>query len=235
MKESPAFYARPGSRIGDLITLLHPPYTMWHLGYVAIGAALAPAVDWARLGGTLVTFFLALGVAAHALDEYHDRPLGTSFMDRTLIGMAATALGLGAVLVAAGVAVVDSPLILLWAGVGLVLVVGYPLERPPYLHTDLGFALAWGGYPVLASYWVQTGRFSWSATVMAAAAVLLAAAQRDLSTPARRVRRRADSVDVLVDGVWWEQERLLATWERPLRWMSWTVPAIAVALLLAHV
>ena len=118
MTESPAFYARPGSRIGDLITLLHPPYTMWHLGYVAIGASLAPAVDWARLGGTLVTFFLALGVAAHALDEYHDRPLGTSFMDRTLIGMAATALGLGAVLVAAGVAVVDSPLILLWAGVG---------------------------------------------------------------------------------------------------------------------
>ena len=234
MKDAPAFYARPGSRIGDVITLLHPPYTSWHLGYVAIGAALAPAVDWARLGGTLLTFFLALGVAAHALDEYNGRPLRTSFTDRTLIGIAATALGLGAVLVAIGMAVLDSPLILIWAGVGLVLVVGYPLELLTYLHSDLGFALAWGGYPVIASYWVQTGTFSWSAVVMAAAAVMLAAAQRDLSTPARRVRRQTDAIEVSVNGVSWGTERLLATWERPLRWMSWTVPAIAVALLLAH-
>ena len=36
----PAFYARTGSPMADFVTLLHLPYTMWHLSYVAIGAAL---------------------------------------------------------------------------------------------------------------------------------------------------------------------------------------------------
>jgi len=30
-----------------------------------------------RLLGTLLAFFLAVGVASHSLDELHDRPLGT--------------------------------------------------------------------------------------------------------------------------------------------------------------
>jgi len=63
--------------VRDWVTLLHPPYTAWHLSYVAIGAALAPHfVAW-RLGGTLVAFFLAVGVGAHALDELAGRPLQT--------------------------------------------------------------------------------------------------------------------------------------------------------------
>lgn len=57
----PAFYARPGSLRGDLIALLHPPYTAWHLSYVAVGAALAPTFDWIRLEGALAAFFLATG------------------------------------------------------------------------------------------------------------------------------------------------------------------------------
>ena len=73
----PAFYARTGTWGRDLATLLHVPYTLWHLSYVAIGASLAAAVDWQRLGGTIVAFALGLGIGAHALDERHDRPLGT--------------------------------------------------------------------------------------------------------------------------------------------------------------
>src|SRR5919205_3628707 len=65
----PAFYAlRPGGW-RDYITLLHPPYTLWHLSYVAVGAALAPRVDWTLLGWTTLAFALAMGVGAHALDE----------------------------------------------------------------------------------------------------------------------------------------------------------------------
>ena len=36
----PAFYALTGGGWRDYVTLLHPPYTLWHLSYVAIGAAL---------------------------------------------------------------------------------------------------------------------------------------------------------------------------------------------------
>jgi hypothetical protein len=52
--ERPAFYAlRPGGW-RDLLTLLHPPYTAWHLSYVAIGAAVAPRLDGHRLLWTLL-------------------------------------------------------------------------------------------------------------------------------------------------------------------------------------
>ncbi len=38
----PAFYALAPGGWRDLVTLLHPPYTAWHLSYVALGAAAAP-------------------------------------------------------------------------------------------------------------------------------------------------------------------------------------------------
>ena len=78
----PAFYAaRPGGW-RDWWTLLHPPYTAWHLSYVVIGATLAPHTDGARLVATLLAFFFAVGIAAHALDELHGRPLRTAIPDR---------------------------------------------------------------------------------------------------------------------------------------------------------
>src|SRR5208282_509739 len=73
----PSFYAaRPGGW-RDWWTLLHPPYTAWHLAYVVIGACLAPVISTSRLVATLLAFFGAVGLAAHALDELHGRPLRT--------------------------------------------------------------------------------------------------------------------------------------------------------------
>src|SRR6476659_11389166 len=90
--ERPAFYAlRPGGW-RDLVTLLHPPYTAWHLSYVAIGAAVAPTLHGDRLAAALGAFFLAVGVGAHALDELNGRPLGTRLSDRVLIGLAAVSI-----------------------------------------------------------------------------------------------------------------------------------------------
>ena len=61
----------------DLVTLLHPPYTAWHLSYVALGAAAAPHIYANRLAAALAAFFLAVGISAHALDELNGRPLET--------------------------------------------------------------------------------------------------------------------------------------------------------------
>ena len=81
----PAYYAaRPGGW-RDWWTLLHPPYTAWHLSYVVIGACLAPQVSLAPLLATLVAFFLAVGLAAHALDELNGRPLQTRIPAPTLV------------------------------------------------------------------------------------------------------------------------------------------------------
>jgi len=48
----PAFYALAPGGWRDYVTLLHPPYTAWHLSYVALGAAAAPVLHDDRLAAT---------------------------------------------------------------------------------------------------------------------------------------------------------------------------------------
>lgn len=234
MNRGRAYYARSGSTGRDLVTLLHPPYTLWHLSYVAIGAGLAADVDWLRLSGTLTAFFLGLGIAAHALDEVHTRPLGTGLSDRVLwsLGIA----GLGA---AAGVAVVGayyiSVWVLLWAAAGILLAAGYALEWSRALHSNIGFALAWGSFPVLVGYWAQAEGLSPAALLAAGATASLSLAQRRLSTPARFVRRDTNRASAVFDGQQaWNEGQLLETWEAPMRALVWAMPLLAVALLLRH-
>src|SRR5690349_21370293 len=91
----PAFYARTGALRGDLLALLHLPYTAWHLSYVVYGAVLAPDLDWLRLAATLLAFFLGTGIAAHALDEWNGRPLRTTLDARLLLALGVCGLGGG--------------------------------------------------------------------------------------------------------------------------------------------
>jgi hypothetical protein len=192
--ERPAFYAlRPGGW-RDLLTLLHPPYTAWHLSYVAIGAAVAPRFSGYRLVWTLAAFLLAVGVAAHALDELNGRPLGTRISSRTLVCLAAVALA-GASAIGVIGAITISGWLLAFVAVGVVLTVAYNLELlGGRLHSDLWFALAWGAFPALTSYWAQSGSMRAQGLLVAGACLLLSVAQRYLSTPVRELRRRTASV-----------------------------------------
>src|SRR5207302_2533697 len=137
--ERPAFYALGRGRVGDLVTLLHPPYTAWHLSYFALGAAAAPHLHVDRLLWGLAAFALAVGVAAHALDELHGHPLGTAISDRTLAVMAATTL-LGAVVIGiAGVVTVSVALVPLVLA-GALFLPAYNLELAGgRFHSDLWF------------------------------------------------------------------------------------------------
>ena len=160
-----AFYARRGGRAADWWTLLHPPYTVWHLSYVVLGAAMAPEVDLAALGISVLAFFLAVGLAAHALDELQGRPLHTDISDRTLRGVAAFALAGACVLGVVGVffwGPVNWPLAIA-IPVGAVLVVGYNLELfGGRLHTDWAFAWGWGGFPVAVGFVAQSPDLTWT-------------------------------------------------------------------------
>jgi hypothetical protein len=234
-----AWYAASPGTWRDWVTILHPPYTTWHLAYVAIGASLASHLDERRLVATLLAFFAAVGVAAHALDELHGRPLRTRIPHAALV--VASVVGL-VVAVGLGVAGLDQvglallPFIL----VGPMLVVGYNLELfGGWLHNDLGFALAWGAFPTLTGYVAQTNRLSFVAAIGALGALALSLAQRRLSTPARLLRRHA--IDVvgtitLDDGgiQLLDQQALLAPLERALRALSWGIPTLAAALVVAR-
>ncbi len=192
--QRPAFYALGGGRLGDLVTLLHPPYTAWHLSYFALGAAAAPHLYGERLLWGLVAFGLAVGVAAHALDELHDRPLRTGLGDRTLM-----ALGLLSLAAAVGIGVAGALTVTVWLA-PLVLIGGaflpaYNLELiGGRLHSDLWFALGWGAFPAFTGYFINAERVALPGLLVAAGAFAMSVAQRRLSSPARELRRRTRAI-----------------------------------------
>ena len=237
---APAFYTTAaGGWRRDVWAVLHPPYTAWHLSYVALGAAVAPRVDAVRLAATLLAFFFAVGVAAHALDELQGRPLRTGIPGAVLGAAAVAGLGVAVALGAAGVAR-TGPGLLPFIGAGLLLVIGYNLELfGGRFHDGFWFSLAWGAFPVLTAYFAQAGALSPAALLVAAAAFALSSAQRSLSTPARTLRRRVARVTgtaVMRDGsqVALDETRLLQPLERALRSLSWAVVALAAGLVVAR-
>src|ERR1700727_2613193 len=154
--ERPAFYALGRGRTGELVTLLHLPYTAWHLSYFALGAAVAPHLYVNRLLWGLAAFALAVGVAAHALDELHDRPMGTGLSRRTLIGLAGVRL-LGALAIGIAGAITVSALLVPLIVIGALFVPAYNLEWiGGRVHGDLWFAIGWGAFPGFTRYFVQS-------------------------------------------------------------------------------
>ena len=231
-----AFYAlRPGG-IRDYWTLLHPPYTLWHLSYVLLGAALAPMPDPRVVAGALLAFFLAVGVASHSFDELQGRPLGTQIPSGVLVALGTLALG-GAVALGAVAAAQIGLWFLVLVALGAALVISYGLEIP-IVHSDVGFALAWGGFPVVAS--AAANGAPLVATIAAAVgASLVSLAQRRLSTPVRRIRRKAADVrgsvryrDGTVEPI--DAARLISAPESALRLLWLALAAISIGTLLAR-
>jgi hypothetical protein len=236
----PAFYALAPGGWRDYVTILHPPYTLWHLSYVAVGAAIAPHFHAALLGWTLLAFFLALGIGAHALDELHGRPLATRLPDRALVALAATSVGAAAA-IGTVIAARRDLWLLAFVAAGCILVVAYNLELfGGALHGDVQFALAWGAFPLLTAYFASARTLSLGAVVAAAGAAALSLAQRVLSTQVRDVRRRARDVRGTID---WRDGRttpidvakLTQPAETALRLLTATIALLALALVLLRV
>jgi len=220
----PAFYALAPGGWRDYVTLLHPPYTAWHLSYVVIGAALAPHWRPGILGLALAAFFLGMGIGAHALDELQGRPLQTRIGKRMLIALAS-----GSLLAAAAIGVVTalstSLGLLVFVAVGAFLAVAYNLELlGGRFHGTLWFALGWGALPVLATYYAAAETIRAEAVAAAIFAALVSWTQRVLSTPVRIQRRQEGALKA--DG---KQAELA------LRILSAAMVSLAVALVLLRV
>jgi hypothetical protein len=231
----PSWYALERGGWRDYVTLLHLPYTAWHLSYVVIGGCLAPEVDWGRLGAVVAAFALALGIGAHALDELRGRPLRTTIPDRTLIALAVASIAAACAIGLAGAAAWGWWLALL-VPVGAFLVVAYNLELGGgRFHTDLWFGLAWGGFPVVCGYAVVAGELRLVVLLAAAFAVLLSLAQRALSSHVRFVRRNVQAINgelELSDGsrAMLDEARLIAATEHGLRLLAAATVVLAAAL-----
>lgn len=231
----PAFYALAPGGWRDYLTLLHPPYTLWHLSYVAIGAALVPGLQPHRLVWGLVAFFLAMGVGAHALDELNGRPLATKIPQGVLVALAVVSIG-GAAAIGVWATLVWTLWLAPFVVFGTFIAVAYTLELVGgHFHGDLWFALAWGAFPVLTAYVGAAGTLRTEALLAALFATFLSVAQRGLSTQVRTVRRRTSEISgsiLYTDGRREEidERALLAAPEAALRALSAAVVILAVAL-----
>lgn len=240
MREGAAFYATGKTGWRAWWTLLHWPYTLMHLSFVVVGAALAPTLDWVALGWTVLAFALALGVGAHALDELAGRPLGTTIPRAGLVAAAVVSLA-GAVGIGFYGVVRQDIHIMAWIPVGVFLAMAYNLEwfRGGF-HNDTTFALSWGAFPVLVAYFAQAGSVGVVALAGAAYAFAISRLQRILSTEARALRRDATRVTgtvTFVDGATrpLSREGMLVVPEAGLRWVVGTSVVVAAVLVAGHV
>jgi len=231
----PAFYALEPGGWRDYLTLLHPPYTLWHLSYVAIGAALAPGLTWQRLLVALAAFFLAVGIGAHALDELNGHPLRTRISDRTLVALSAVSIA-GAVALGIYASVVYTLWLAPLVAAGAFIVCAYNLELfGGAFHSDFWFAIAWGSFPLVAAYLAVAERVTVEALLAAVFAGFLSLAQRHLSTQVRTLRRRVVSVSGTLELAGGEREPITeATMtkapEAALRAMTVAVASLAVSV-----
>jgi hypothetical protein len=218
----PAFYALRAGGWRDYVTLLHPPYTLWHLSYVALGAGLAPHMKWGLLGWTVLAFLLAMGIGAHALDELKGRPLRTRIPSAVLVALASGSIA-AASAIGAAVAVGSTLWLLVFVAFGAAIVVSYNLELfGGALHNAFWFAVAWGAFPALTAYFASARTIRAEAAAIAAFAFATSLAQRRLSTDVRAARRRAGDPD------------RTRTAEAVLMLLAAAMPLLAGALLLAR-
>ena len=237
MEKSPAFYAiAAGSGWRDYVNILHLPYTLWHLSYVVIGAAIAPTIHVDRLLITLLAFFLAVGIGAHSLDELNGRPLSTRIPRPVLLGLGLVSIA-GAVALGAVACVVSSLWILPFVAFGGFIVIAYNLGLwGDRFHSDFWFAFAWGAFPAMTSYWVNSPKVTVSIVLLAIACFLISLTQRTLSTPVRSIRRRTLRVEGslrMADGSTeiLDSSKMIAAPEKALQMMSLAMVVLAGGLL----
>lgn len=244
--ERPAFYALQAGGWRDYVNLLHVPYTIWHLSYVAIGAALAPDFSIALLGWLLLAFFLATGLSAHALDELAGRPLQTTIPAWVMAGLAVLPLT-----VAASMGIrfaLDVRWFWPFVIVGPFFVGAYNLEWfGGRLHNRFWFAAAWGAFPAAVGFAANTHTPTVGAMVtmgwIALTAAALSDAQRIVSLRARFVRRSVrtlrsafvtspSAADTSTQT--FEKEWVLEPLDGALKRLSYAVPLLAAAVVLSR-
>jgi hypothetical protein len=239
-----AWYDIPGSGwLRDIWILSHPWYTMWHLSYVAIGAALAPVINWALLGWTVLAFFLGMGIAGHCLDELKGRPLKTTLPVPLLWFLAGLGLG-GAVSI--GLIVADRQTLWLIPCIifGGFIAVAYNFELGKgFFHLDIWFGVGWGAFPLLTAYVAQTGTLTWPVALLAVWSVLYSLAQRSLSMQSRFWRRKVfgfqggyalNGAPVTAPLERFSKQLITSPVDLGLKYMNGAIVTMAVGLLIMH-
>jgi hypothetical protein len=234
-----SWYTVSGGHVQDFITLLHPPYTLWHLSYVVLGIAISPVIRPDRSIAVVIAYFLGLGIGAHALDESAGNPLKTKFTKKNLYIMGVLGLG-SAIAIGIYYTLTVSLLLSLFIVAETFFALVYNLELlQKRFHTSLVFALSWGSIPLLTSFYVNSLVITPVAALMAVAVGLLTLVQKTLSLQVRTMRRNHPPIKALMfeDGNTLPVSTLdlISPSETSLKLLVLTVFLFAVALVAGRV
>lgn len=244
-RQGVAWYDVRGPRwLRDIFVILHPPYTLWHLSYVLIGAAMADRLDWGVLGWTYLAFFLGMGIGGHCLDELNGRPLKTKISGFSLSLLAAVSLA-GAITIGVVIGVCQTIWVIPCIVFGGFIVFAYNLEwGRGFFHHDFWFGFAWGAFPAITAYIAQEHTVSAALILIAAFSLLSSWAQRVLSLHARYWRRKVGHVS----GDFWERRRgnsyaskpitvetIISTSEVTLKFLNAGIVILAIGMILNHI
>jgi hypothetical protein len=178
------------------VGLLFLPYTGMVLSYTVIGAMLAPAIHWDRVGAIVLIYFLALGIGAHALDALGSRgakPWGEVFSRVQLWALAALSVA-AAYAIGVWYMVLHAPLLWPVAIAEGFFLLAYNLEwYAGRFHNDFWFAVSWGALPVLAGYILQTNALSAAALIAAAAMAFFSLVEIRASRPYKALKRSGEA------------------------------------------
>jgi hypothetical protein len=239
-----AWYARSGSKIRELYTIMHLPYTSMVLSYTLIGAALAPAVYPSRVILTLVAYFLGLGLSAHALNELYGRHWGESLSKRELQVLFGVPL-IGAILIglyatmtlyASSGTLFASFVLLLFIALETLFVFMYNTDFfGGRFHSDLAFAFSWAALPTLIGYYVNAMTITVDSILMSIAMAATAGIEINLSRWCKDFRRKspltkirfADSTELDLSTT-----ELIAKPEKSLKLIVIVVDLVAIVLIL---
>lgn len=219
--------------------MLHLPYTGMVLSFVVVGAALSPRLSGVLLGGTVLAYFLGLGIGAHFLDQVPG--MGSHYVrhwsTRSLWVGGFASLGVAvAIGIAGAIWFVGTPLLLLVA-VQAICAVGYPLARwfGGALHRDSVFALSWGGLPFLTSFYAQAGTISTFAILVAILFGGVAVLEIRLSRASRSLRALAHPTSPVPSDAPASPPRSYRTYDRALQILSSATMLASLGLLAERV
>lgn len=243
MEARGAWYASGGSKLRELYTILHLPYTSMVLSYILIGADISPTIYPDRVVLTLLAYFLGLGLSAHALNELHAthwvEVLGKSELTVLFVVplVGAVVIGVhGMVELQRVSGSVVAPLALVvFMFLEVFFLIAYNTEAfDGAFHSDVAFALSWAALPTLVSYYVNSLMISAGAVLVALAMAATAGIEINLSRWCKEFRRKSSLTEMrFADGS--RQAittvQLLAKPERALKLIVVTVDLAALGLI----
>lgn len=188
-----AWYHLEGSKKAELWTILHLPYTLMCIAFLAVGFAIHKPVNWELFGAAILAYFLGLGLAAHAFDQLS---LTGSRYVKYLTRRELLAIGISSLITAIAIGVFYMVKYSLWHLIWLIplqaiFAIGYPIGETfrGKLHNDISFSFSFGALPPLVGFYVNTGELSLVVLPFMVLCGLVAYIEILLSRQCRRLRK----------------------------------------------